>query len=395
MPSPDDQALLDRLSALRPGAAGGISLEKSANAVSPGPKAQPVSREDALAERLRLLRSQQPAKISRDESVSQSTGFPQPPGAPGDEGVGRAGSAPVEPPPGDLSRATKHKAVSKASSVSSPIASQIANQKQDPYWVPEAGADDADAYVELEGFEQEHFDLAADDDTTSNLDSSRDVKVAELLESLQNNPGSSMSQRVEDTSLEDHDDSDGEQMTHAIQAVLSQISDEIKSLPAPPGMLEQGTPSEETGGEQKSFTATSGNESPLALPAVPSQLVDPVFTTEEEGAFEKDISARLASLRGLGSLDELGLPSAPTFRPEDRRTSSTIAGKGLLRSNKYTDEDQTTWCVVCLEDATIRCVGCDNDVYCARCWKEMHVGPSAGYDERGHKWLKFQRRSHS
>jgi hypothetical protein len=274
------------------------------------------------------------------------------------------------------------------------MASQNASQKREPYWIPEAGIDDVDAFVKFEGFEHERFDLAADDDTTSDLNSSRDVKVAELLESLHNRSESPMHKKLEHTPLEDDDDSDGEQMTHAVQAVLSQIGDEINSLPAPPGILEQGTPCEETGGGRTS-AATEGNESALALPAVPSQLVDPVFTTEEEeeeeGTFEKDISARLASLRGLGSLDELGLPSAPTFRPEDRRTSSTIVGKGLLRSNKYTDEDQTTWCVVCLEDATIRCVDCDNDVYCTRCWKEMHVGPSAGYDERGHKWLKFER----
>lgn len=102
----------------------------------------------------------------------------------------------------------------------------------------------------------------------------------------------------------------------------------------------------------------------------------------------------MASLRGLGSLDALGLPSAPTFRPEDHQSPDPgRGGGGLLRSSKYTDEDQKTWCVVCLEDATVRCVGCDGDVYCARCFREMHVGPSAGYDERGHQWVKFDPRS--
>ncbi|KAK4242678.1 hypothetical protein C8A03DRAFT_40019 [Achaetomium macrosporum] len=392
MPCPDDQSLLDRLNALRPPS---ISLGKSANsALSPGPKAQPVSREDALTERLRLLRSQ-PVKISRDENVSHGRDLPQPPGIPGGNGVGRAASPPVEPPAVDLSRDAKDKAVSKAPSVS-PTASENGNQKRDPYYLPELGEDDEDAFdVLLEGFAHERFDLAADDDAAHDLEPRRDAwKVAELLESLQNRSRSSDSKNMEETLLEDDDDSDGEQMAHAVNTVLSQIGDEINSLPAPPDILERYTPSEEPRDEQNS-TAIRGDESLLTLPAVPSQLVDPVLATKEEDTFEKNIASRLASLRGLGSLDELGLPSAPTFRPQDRRTSSTILGKGLLRSSKYTDEDQTTWCVVCLEDAAIRCVGCDNDAYCARCWKEMHVGPSAGYDERGHNWVKFERSSHS
>ncbi|KAJ2992984.1 hypothetical protein NUW58_g1984 [Xylaria curta] len=63
-------------------------------------------------------------------------------------------------------------------------------------------------------------------------------------------------------------------------------------------------------------------------------------------------------------------------------------------SYRSSDEDQRTWCVVCLEDGTVHCLGCDagDDVYCARCWKEMHVGPRAGYDERGHSWETLARR---
>ncbi len=170
-------------------------------------------------------------------------------------------------------------------------------------------------------------------------------------------------------------------MNLAVEALLTQIGDEINSLP-PPAAAVPGDDGDADGGESEDHV--------LALPTVPSQLVDPVPSARPGDDFENDISARLASLRGLGALDALGMPSAPTFQPQDN-TPATGSGKGLLRSNKYTDEDQKTWCVVCLEDATIRCVGCDDDVYCGRCWKEMHVGPSAGYDERGHQWVKFQR----
>lgn len=139
----------------------------------------------------------------------------------------------------------------------------------------------------------------------------------------------------------------------------------------------------------------------LALPEVPSLLADPVPSTADGGGggptagqdrrsldFENDIATRMAALKGLGAgtdTDAFGLPSAPTFQPEDRPLRTVYRRPG------YTDEDQKTWCVVCLEDATVRCQGCDGDVYCARCWREMHVGPAAGFDERGHKWAKFER----
>lgn len=175
-------------------------------------------------------------------------------------------------------------------------------------------------------------------------------------------------------------------MTRAVETLLSQIGDEINALP-PPGAA---APNADDS-EQRQDKTVKGDTTDLTLPTVPSQLVDPAPTAGPADDFEADISARMASLRGLGSLDALGMPSAPTFRPGE----SSSSGTGLLRSrSKYTDEDQKTWCVVCLEDAAIRCVGCDNDVYCARCWKEMHVGPSAGYDERGHQWVKFERTIH-
>jgi hypothetical protein len=194
-------------------------------------------------------------------------------------------------------------------------------------------------------------------------------------------------------------------MSRAVETILAQIGDEINALP-PPTRQSVEAEDKAKADDPTSKPVTSdgdgdgdgdddGDKPTLTLPTVPSQLVDPAPKQGDNDDFESDISARMASLRGLGSLDALGLPSAPTFRPQDHNPSASApVGKDLLRSSKYTDEDQKTWCVVCLEDATIRCVGCDDDVYCARCWKEMHVGPSAGYDERGHRWVKFERTGH-
>jgi hypothetical protein len=257
----------------------------------------------------------------------------------------------------------------------------------------------------LEALGDEDFMLAADEDAEGPPDfdpSDEAERVAGLLESLQKGTGN-ITSKGSDGPAEDDYDSDGEQMTSAVETLLSQIRDEISSLP-PPAATSAENDNHATGQQPRSAERANDagaderdhdtDEPPFTLPAVPSQLVDPVpGPNSGEDDFEKDISARMAALGGLSSLDALGLPSAPTFRPQDHSPSSTF-GKGLLRSSKYTDEDQKTWCVVCLEDATIECIGCERDVYCARCWKEMHVGPSAGYDERGHQWVKFERAAH-
>ncbi len=58
---------------------------------------------------------------------------------------------------------------------------------------------------------------------------------------------------------------------------------------------------------------------------------------------------------------------------------------------KFTNEEIDSWCIICSDDATVQCLGCDGDLYCANCWKEGHMGPDVGREERGHRWKKFMK----
>ncbi len=122
----------------------------------------------------------------------------------------------------------------------------------------------------------------------------------------------------------------------------------------------------------------------LSLPSAPSSLPEPpeAETSKKSLDFESDIAARMAALSGL-STNSLGLPSAPTFKPIDKPV------KGVVK--KYTDEEVDSWCIICQDDATVKCIGCDGDLYCANCGKEGHMGPDVGWEEKRHKWVKFRR----
>ncbi|KAK4193404.1 Abscission/NoCut checkpoint regulator [Podospora australis] len=369
---PNDQSLLDRLNALKPTS---VTLDSSTNTaaatVSVGGQTgddQPLSREDALTERLRSLRN-----------ASSSAVSPQPQGNVAPNPKEKVGKDDQALSPSSSASSNTPKAPVKG------ITTTAMEQPKSPYAFEEGADVDyddqaVDDYLAALGEEDISAYTAADHEEDDKV---TDKKVADLLEKLQKAipPGEDT-----DPEAEDDDDSDGEYMTRASKKILDQARDEISLL----------SPTETVGGEENGDNqrksppdnasnptdqkSNDNNNNPLSLPTVPTALVDPV---DEDQDFETDISARLAGLRGIGPVDSFGLPAAPTFRPEDR-TGTT----GLLKT-KYTDDDQENWCTVCLEDATIRCVGCDNDAYCGRCWREMHVGPRAGYDERGHQWVKF------
>ncbi|KAF5627478.1 zinc finger FYVE domain protein [Fusarium sp. NRRL 52700] len=204
-----------------------------------------------------------------------------------------------------------------------------------------------------------------------------DAQVKALLEQLADSiPKDKEGEK--DEKAEDSDDSDGEAMNKDVDEVIARFRDEAEVEAA---LAKTKTPDPESESEPKQTTSKTEN---IALPDVPSDLADIPSSKRAGSADIYDITARLAALRAPSpDQDSLALPSVPTSKPSGQPVNR------LTSRTNYTDDDVESWCTVCLEDATVRCPGCDDDVYCTRCWYEMHRGPQAGFDERSHKAVQF------
>ncbi|KAK6336458.1 hypothetical protein TWF696_002010 [Orbilia brochopaga] len=121
---------------------------------------------------------------------------------------------------------------------------------------------------------------------------------------------------------------------------------------------------------------------------------DPPAPTESEDDEDEELRKRLQALEGLklpsapssapsGSLD---LPLPPTSKPTSR-------GKKTIKQQvDDLADDVEHWCCICNEDATLKCLGCDDDLYCTACFDEGHRAKDAPFDMRKHKALLYNRR---
>lgn len=152
---------------------------------------------------------------------------------------------------------------------------------------------------------------------------------------------------------------------------------------------------------EKASTPRTDTDTPFTLPSAPSTLLAQAqaSSTEEEDA----LAARFASLfkpktayaatateqssNDTASAD-FTLPSAPSFAPASRPTNVST---NVFLASRFADEEMASWCIICNDDATLKCLGCDGDLYCQTCWWEGHKGESAGLEERRHKAVVFSK----
>ncbi|KAJ4352836.1 hypothetical protein N0V95_003883 [Ascochyta clinopodiicola] len=182
---------------------------------------------------------------------------------------------------------------------------------------------------------------------------------------------------------EGEDDEDGEQKKQTEQEeaddVIARIMAELEiskkyDPPSPPP--------EDDHNAQTSTEEADTNDNSLSLPSAPTTLKEPTDSFDATQALEDAFTARLAALAGPKT-DSLGLPSAPSFAPSAKppKVQSNLQNK--------LDEEIDTWCIICQDDATLKCLGCEGDLYCRNCWMEGHRGESAGLEERRHRAVEF------
>ncbi|NXF07209.1 ANCHR regulator, partial [Smithornis capensis] len=98
--------------------------------------------------------------------------------------------------------------------------------------------------------------------------------------------------------------------------------------------------------------------------------------SDEEVAEEEAIRRVLKQLTEEADLEEasgFNIPPDQTIQPgpsQQKLCKKTPTTTALARADS--DEDELPWCCICNEDATLRCHGCDGDLYCQRCFREGH-----------------------
>lgn len=194
--------------------------------------------------------------------------------------------------------------------------------------------------------------------------------------------GGTVNGHKEDTEDEDDVDEGGKKKTEDDEAedLIAKVMAELEisrkyDPPSPPS-------EEDDSGDQKNKAGDKSTDGGLTLPSAPKTLPEDDFDRTQ--AIEDAFTARLAALcaPSPSQTDSLGLPSAPSFAPHKKPAVSS-------NLQKHLDEEIDTWCIICQDDATLRCIGCDNDLYCQNCWMEGHKGESAGLEERRHKAVLF------
>ncbi|KAI1328904.1 hypothetical protein F5Y16DRAFT_137441 [Xylariaceae sp. FL0255] len=401
-----DKTLLERLNALKPTS---LSLTDPSSSASGSAgtieRAKPPSKEDALSARLKSLRNQ-------DTNSGAST-----------PSVPRVQRPDVK----ETSQPLNHNEDTAAVTERNPR-----NTYKSPGPLEDGEDTDDPLYTDDQTLEELLADLRSDDSWLDELAAEEELhqKTTAMLNELGKSINKGESSRdcatshvsgSEEAEAEgddgSDDESDGEAMTRETDAVIAKAMDEVEwekaNKPASPPPRSPDIAREEAHSNENTVSADQGkrqskDDDPFNLPAVPSDLQDqpdippqPTPESQSDTDFAASIASRMAALKltpiprelpsvPTAALDSLGLPFVPTFSPADR----PVPGIAKRTGPGLSDEDQKTWCVVCLDDGAIRCLGCEDgdNVYCARCWKEMHVGPSAGYEERGHSWENFRRR---
>lgn len=345
-----DSDLLARLNALKPST---LSFESGQPSIDVEIN-KPPSVEDRLAERLKGLRSgdSKPA-LDRDPSRSNVETL-----------IARTkDEAATEPLESEPIREWQQGGNDEQS-----LEELLAELGPDDQW--ELDPNDSKNIDSL--LKEAHAALIADEGSIGEEDNHEDkyLKDSRTGETL------NQSQTYDGATQKDEDQQDDEEADDYVQRILAELEYDAKH-----GIDDQ---------EEESPSHEQPDESNLNLPSTPSNMLQQPAATEPPSYEDSELEARFSKLG-------LDLPSTPTAAPSTRAKAASKANLSSLKQSKaksnlpkYTDEDIDSWCCICNEDGEVKCVDCDNDIYCQKCWREGH-GNGPG-QERGHRALQFVRK---
>ncbi|XP_031524685.1 LOW QUALITY PROTEIN: abscission/NoCut checkpoint regulator [Papio anubis] len=91
---------------------------------------------------------------------------------------------------------------------------------------------------------------------------------------------------------------------------------------------------------------------------------------DEETAIQR-VLQQLTEEAVLDEASGFNIPAEQASRPrtQPRRTQPEAQD---VDPRPEAEEEELPWCCICNEDATLRCAGCDGDLFCARCFREGH-----------------------
>ncbi|XP_016007721.2 abscission/NoCut checkpoint regulator isoform X1 [Rousettus aegyptiacus] len=91
---------------------------------------------------------------------------------------------------------------------------------------------------------------------------------------------------------------------------------------------------------------------------------------DEETAIQR-VLQQLTEEAALDEASGFNIPAEPTLQPRAQcfRAEPEVQA---LAPRLDAKEEELPWCCICNEDATLRCAGCDGDLYCVRCFREGH-----------------------
>ena len=93
---------------------------------------------------------------------------------------------------------------------------------------------------------------------------------------------------------------------------------------------------------------------------------------------EEDTDHVLMQILAEARLEERLSPLAPDT-PGSAVRPSRDDGQG--------EPEELPWCVICNDDASLRCQDCGGDLYCGQCYKELHTDR----EERGHRTVGYRK----